>query len=173
VSPYDERCPECGFRWSQVALDDVPDRVRGAVEELIATLAAIGPRVGERSRPSRWSPLEYGGHVRDVLLTLRERVLLACASPDIEVASNSYRDERVDQGFYGRDTIDSVTGELRVAAALFGRTLQCVAPERAGRTLIFPLRDDPVTVTWMGAQAVHECEHHLADVRGDLAQSMA
>src|SRR4026208_608781 len=30
-----------------------------------------------RRRPDQWSPLEYGCHVRDVLLVQRERVLMA------------------------------------------------------------------------------------------------
>ncbi len=173
MSPYDERCPDCGFRWSTVDPADVPDRVRGATEEIIATLSAMGPRVGERMAPGRWSALEYGGHVRDVLVSLRERVLLACASPEIAAAPSMFRDERVDLGFYARDTLETVTTELRALAALFGRTVACVPEGLAGRAVLFPGRDEPVSVTWLGAQAVHECEHHLADVREDLARTMA
>lgn len=147
--------------------------MRGATEEIIATLSAMGPRVSERMAPGRWSALEYGGHVRDVLILLRDRILLACSSPEIEVAPKMFRDERVDLGFYSRDTADTVSSELRATAALFGRTAQCVPAHLEGRTILFPARDEPVTVTWLAAQAVHECEHHLADVREDLARTMA
>ncbi|HQU26266.1 MAG TPA: DinB family protein [Acidimicrobiales bacterium] len=172
MSPYDERCPVCGFRWSAVTLAEVPDRVRGATEEIIATLSAMGPRVTERMAPERWSALEYGGHVRDVLVSLRERVLLACASPEIAISPSMFRDERVDLGFYARDTLEAVATELRALAALFGRTVTCVPTGLEGRTLLFPGRDEPVSVAWLGAQAVHECEHHLGDVREDLARTM-
>ncbi len=173
MSPFDERCPVCGFRWSAVDPAEVAGRVRGATEEIIATLSAMGPRVGERMAPERWSALEYGGHVRDVLVSLRERVLLACASPEIAVAPSMFRDERVDLGFYARDTLETVTTELRALGALFGRTVACVPSGLRDRTLLFPGRDEPVSVAWLGAQAVHECEHHLADVREDLARTMA
>ena len=172
MSPYDERCPVCGFRWSAVALAEVPDRVRGATEEIIATLSAMGPKVSERMAPERWSALEYGGHVRDVLISLRERVLLACASPEIAVAPSMFRDERVDLGFYARDTLETTSAELRALAALLSRAVVCVPAGLEGRTILFPGRDEPVSVTWLGAQAVHECEHHLADVREDLARTM-
>ncbi len=173
MSPYDERCPDCGFRWSAVDVADVPDRVRGATEEIIATLSAMGLRVGERMAPGLWSALEYGGHVRDVLVTLRERILLACASPEIVVAPAMFRDERVDLGFYARDTLETVTAELRALATLFGRSVACVPAALLGRTVLFPGRDEPVSVAWLCAQAVHESEHHLIDVREDLARTMA
>jgi hypothetical protein len=166
-----DSCAVCGFVWAQVDPSEVGARVTAAAAELARPLGE--PRVARRPLPARWSALEYGAHVRDVLLSQRERVVLACVVEN-PTGQPIYRAERVDLGFYRRDTTVVVASELVMAGALLARTFAAVPADMMSR----PLRYSPVTplevdVAWVGAQAVHECEHHLADVRENLAEDVA
>lgn len=68
-----DQCAECGFtydvRQAAVAGDDIRERIA----EVVAILRNSEVDVRSRSRPEAWSPLEYGCHLRDVLLVQRER----------------------------------------------------------------------------------------------------
>jgi hypothetical protein len=57
-------CPECGFDGSAVSHTEVADRIWADAEEWPRRLRA--PDVTVRPRPSVWSALEYGCHIRDV-----------------------------------------------------------------------------------------------------------
>lgn len=166
-------CSVCGFTWNLVGPDLVEERVTRAVAGMSRALVDAGDRVTERPEPTRWSSLEYAGHVRDVLWSLRERTILACVE-DHPRSTPIHRDERVDLGFYRGDTVAVLVTELDVAAGLFVRTFAAVRPEWLARTIDYsPLFDFEVNVRWLGAQAVHESEHHLTDVRENLARLAA
>ena len=160
-----ERC-ECGFAWAEVSDPEIPDRIATGAAALAGFLrAATAP--DRRPRPDRWSAVEYGAHVRDVLLHLRDRVVVTLVEDD-PTFKPLYRDQRVDLGLYARDDAATVATELGTAAALFGRTWAALDADALDRPCqyAFPV---PATrsVRWMGQQAVHEVEHHLGDVRAD------
>jgi S-DNA-T family DNA segregation ATPase FtsK/SpoIIIE len=143
-------------------------RVSAAVDGFVRVIADAGDRAGERPAPARWSVLEYGAHLRDVLLSLRERTLLACIE-DHPTGSPIHRDERVDLGFYRLDAPRDVGNELDVAGRLFLRTYAALPEGFLARRLLYsPVTPEEVSVAWLGTQAVHECEHHLGDAREDL-----
>ena len=83
----------------------------GAVESFVNVMKAAGSDVATRPSEQRWSILEYGGHLRDVILSIRERVVLASVL-DVPVGTPIFRDERVDIGFYAEDTAADVAGRV-------------------------------------------------------------
>lgn len=101
-------------------------------------------------------------------MSIRERIVRACIEEN-SVGSPIYRDERVNLGFYKLDTPDDVATELLAMSRLFVRTFEALPPTFEQRVFTYsPLTDMKVTVLWAGAQALHECEHHLGDVRENV-----
>lgn len=152
--------------WGDIDSAEVSPRILAATREFGTTLA--DPHADARPEPARWSVIEYGAHLRDVLLVIRDRVILAvvdeCPSPP-----PMYRDHRVALGLYAHDSASVVAADLAVAARLFTSTFDAVAPEHAQRTLIYSqLLGDERTIAWTGAQALHETEHHLEDARENV-----
>jgi hypothetical protein len=78
----DAPCSECGFRAGGVAREEVPDRLRANVDAWREVFAGSGD-LRVRPRPDKWSPLEYGCHVRDVfrLYTYRLELMLTVDDP--------------------------------------------------------------------------------------------
>jgi len=128
-----------------------------------------GARVGVRPSPERWSILEYGGHLRDVLLSIRERVILASVV-DVPTGTPIYRDERIDLGFYAEDTMQEVANELEVSTLLFAKTVKTLPAHFDTRELVYSSRTPlAVTISSTFSNAVHECEHHLGDATDNVA----
>ena len=90
--------------------------------------------------------LEYGAHVRDVLLVLRDRIVVGVVV-DNPGFTPMYRDERVDLGMYGRDDPVAVAAELELAGALLTRMIAALSPEQLDRTCQYgypgPMHADP------------------------------
>jgi hypothetical protein len=148
-----------------VAFEEIPDRLTRATRDFTDALLGAGEQLTRRPSPTRWSALEYGGHLRDVLISIRERIILAAIVENpTGVAMN--RDERVALGLYRRDTLDDVVAELAVTSRLLIKTLSSLGAHAAERPLIYSTASPtPVTIGWAAAQAVHEAEHHLGDIR--------
>ncbi len=162
-------CEVCGFEWAGVAAVEVPERVNAAVEAFVRVVKDAGPDVARRPSPERWSILEYAGHLRDVLLVQRERIITASIL-DTPTGAARYRDDRVNLGFYRLDTPEEVVAELAIAAGLFVKTFSSLPEGYERRELVYSvITPERVTVLWVGAQAVHECEHHLGDVEENAA----
>ena len=122
-------------------------------------------------RPSaqRWSATQYAAHVRDVLLTLRDRLVIGVVE-DNPSFKPMYRDERVDLGFYDADPADAVAER---AAFGDGDVHPPVRRHRPDAPLAGPCSTacpSPVerSLLWMGQQAVHEVEHHRSDIAENL-----
>jgi DNA segregation ATPase FtsK/SpoIIIE, S-DNA-T family len=157
-----ESCEICGFAWESVPAGDVATRVVDGAERVAARLDD-GPAVVQRPEPTRWSILEYACHVRDVLLHVRDRLVIGVVEDDPSFKP-LYRDERVDLGLYHDDTPEVVAGETRTAAALFARTFDRLSVEQLRRPVQYAYPAPATrTLLWMGQQVVHEIEHHLAD----------
>jgi hypothetical protein len=158
-----EQCPGCAFVWDDIVPNDVSPRIVEAARSFASLLASA--HASTRPEPNRWSTVEYGAHLRDVLFVIRDRIILAvvevCPSPP-----PMYRDHRVALGLYSHDGAAVVASDLAVAARLFASTFDDIAPEHAARTLIYSqLMGDERTIAWTGAQALHESEHHLSDAQ--------
>jgi hypothetical protein len=156
-----ERCDGCGFVWAEVPADDIGRRIEQGAEEA-AALCLDAPT--GRPEPSRWSSLEYAAHMRDVLLHVRDRVVIALVEDDATFKP-LYREQRVDFGLYRFDVPEVVTAELVMAAGLYARTFSCLDEAQLARSCVYTF---PVAATrsvlWLGQQAVHEVEHHTGDI---------
>ncbi len=162
-------CAQCGFSWDPMIRSEVCERIGAGVASFVEVMKEAGARAAVRPRPDRWTILEYGGHLRDVLLSIRERVILASIL-DVPTGMPIYRDERVDLGFYAEDTVKEVIKELEVSALLFNKTVTTLPAHFDTRELVYSSRTPlAVTISSTFSNAVHECEHHLSDASDNLA----
>jgi DinB family protein len=163
-----QTCAQCGFSWATLSRAEIAARMSSSVESFVDVIVRAGPAAGRRPNEERWSILEYGGHLRDVVLSIRERIVLASIL-DTPVGQPIFRDERIDLGFYAQDAASDVLAELQVAAYLYLKTVATLPEDFEGRTLIYSSRT-PLEVTISGAMsnALHECEHHLGDAYENL-----
>ena len=109
--------------------------------------------------------LEYGCHVRDVLLVQRERMLLSLVEETPHVVS-MYRDVRAYNARYNNESLSEVAQELVVAANLAAKLVEVLSTDQLGRYCIYsypePKRRD---LAWVTRHTVHEVVHHERDVR--------
>ena len=166
-----ERCAECGFEYDLGAAPGAGPAIVEGVAELAVILRDAPTDLRHRTHPDVWSPLEYGCHVRDVLLVQRERVL-AARRTDRPSFDPMGRDERVvHDGYAHQDPVD-VARQLTDSAALFANVLARLdAGEwERGVTYNYPRRLER-SLRWVALHTVHEVRHHLVDVRRQLDPS--
>ena len=163
-----ETCDECGFVFEGVARDEIAPRVAAGAEAIAALLVAEPERALVRPFADRWSMVEYGAHARDVMLTIRDRLVVGLVEDDPGFKP-VYRDERLSLGLYRADTAPAVAQEIASAAAMFGRLFDAIDPGVLERPVRYGFPDPQQrTLLWMGRQTVHETEHHLGDIRENL-----
>lgn len=161
-------CDVCGFVYAGVTPRDVAPRLTAATTSLANVVAASGDVVRIRPSEQRWSILEYACHLRDVLISIRERLILATIV-DVPTGVALHREERVERGFYGNDSVDDVAEDIRMMSRLLLTTYAVLTAHDLQRRLIYsPVSPNEVTILWAAAQAVHEAEHHLGDVEENL-----
>jgi hypothetical protein len=162
------RCDDCDFEYDlDRALDAATAIVTDAAQiGTVLTNAATDPR--RRRAPDTWSPLEYGCHVRDVLLVQRERVLEARRT-DSPAPEPMGRDERAEHDGYAEQDPERVARQLVEAAFLFDNVLARLAPADWDRTIVYnyPKRSAR-TLRWVAVHTEHELRHHLLDVQRQL-----
>jgi|GEM_PF-463328 len=160
-----EDCPECGFTYDLRLAAAAGDDIRRRVAAVAAILCDGAVDVRSRTRPGLWSPLDYGCHLRDVLLVQRERVLAARRVDGADCAAMG-REERADHdGYDEQDPID-VARQLGDAAMLFGNVLARLGAGDWDRTVVhhYP-RTRERSLRWVAVHTVHEAQHHLLDIR--------
>ena len=160
-----DRCEECGFEYdlgraSRARLDIVDGAAQFA-----SLLERPGTDLASRRQPDTWSPLEYGCHLRDVLLVQRERVLTARRTETPSFAPMG-RDERVEHDGYAEQDPADVARQLTDAAHLFANVLARLGPQDWERTVVYnyPERSER-SLRWVAAHTAHEVQHHLLDAR--------
>ncbi len=161
-------CEECGFEYDLAKASNAASSIVTGAAEFAALLSDNRTDARTRREPTRWSPLEYGCHVRDVLLVQRERVLTARRRyrPSLEPMG---RDERVDHDGYAEQEPDDVARQLTVAAQLFANVLGRLSPDDWDRSVIYnyPRRAER-SLRWVAVHSLHEVSHHLLDARRQL-----
>ena len=104
-----------------------------------------------------------------MFFNLRDRIILG-AAVDNPTPLGMHVDARVDLGLYRNDTAASLADELGVAGSLFTRTFDALPDGFDERPIFYGW---PTAATrnlrWVAAQAVHECEHHLADAASQIS----
>jgi hypothetical protein len=169
-----ERCPGCGFEWSALSAQEVIDRLGAVPAGFDRALAGRrAEAVRARPDPQVWSAGEYVAHVRDVLLNLRDRIVVGLAE-DNPTPKPMFADVRIRTGMYALDEVETLPGEVAVAAGLLAKTVGALSEAELARPIFYPW---PVpttrTLLWVAAQALHEAEHHLGDVEAVLASPSA
>lgn len=162
-----ESCEVCGFVWDEIALEQIEPRLRVALVRYHSLLRASDSSVTTRPKPEVWSALEYSAHMRDVLLVIRERAILA-AIEDHPAPRPMHRDHRVAMGLYGQESAAAVAQELATAVDLLTRAFAALPDDAWARPLTYGDPGVDRTILWMGAQAVHEMEHHLSDAEASV-----
>ena len=154
-------CDECGFTY-------VLDEHVEAAEHCRRLAREIAARLDDRRRPAPdvWSPLEYGCHVRDVLIAQRERVLLARRSAEPPAPEPMGRDERVDHDGYAEQEPVDVARQLVDAADLFANVLDRLDADAWGKQILYRYPPPPKhrPLRWVAVHTVHELTHHLRDI---------
>lgn len=152
---------ECGFVW-QVTPAILPGQLRRAVERVRALIPHCPE---ERHDPTVWSGLEYAGHVRDVLLNLRERMIIGLAV-DRPRPDSMFRDFRVDElRLYDNAVPALLSRQLSLAESLFTELTTAMDDEQWARTIWYPWpRETYRSLAWVAANALHEAWHHGDDI---------
>ncbi|HTR95377.1 MAG TPA: DinB family protein [Trebonia sp.] len=155
-------CPECGLDTTTFAREDIPAMVLANAQAWHAPLAAAD--AVRRPEPGKWSPLEYGCHVRDVLRLYDHRLVLMLTQDD-PLYPNWNQDDTAIADRYDTQDPATVAGELGAAAeAIAARFRTVTGPlwERPGR------RSDGATFTieMFARYFIHDPVHHLYDVTG-------
>ena len=164
----DHLCGGCDFLYDEARFASASASIRdgaGALADGLSSLDTVA--AGRRPAPDVWSPVEYGCHLRDVLLVQRERAILALVSDAPPRLPPMSRDERVAIEGYGGSAPAVVARQLRDAAALFTNVLDRLDPEGWSRTLVYnyPVERER-SLRWLAVHTWHEVHHHLGDVRG-------
>lgn len=162
-----EKCAECGFSYDLAAAENAAEAIIRGSAEVAALLNADGD-LHSRREPEVWSPLEYGCHVRDVLLVQRERVLAAQWTELLDCTPMG-RDERVALDGYAEQNPADVARQLLDAALLIGNVLDRLDAATWERRVIYsyPERTER-TLRWVALNTVHEVQHHTLDIRRQL-----
>ena len=152
-------CPECGFDTQSFGRDSVALLLRENATAWQGVLAEPHARV--RPQADRWSPLEYGCHVRDAyrLYTVRLELMLTEHDP---LFANWDQDETALADRYDEQDPAVVAVELTEAADALADAFDEVSGamwERTGR------RSDGAnfTVESFARYFVHDPVHHLHD----------
>lgn len=164
-----DRCDECGFEYELDSAGSAGDLIVAGVAALAATLNRADVDLRNRRQPQTWSPLEYGCHVRDMLLVQRERVLLARRQerPSLQPMG---RDERVEHDGYAEQEVTAVTRQLTDAALLFANVLQRLSEPDWDRTVLYNYPHlAERSLRWVAVHTLHEVRHHTMDVNRQLS----
>jgi SAM-dependent methyltransferase len=157
----DRPCGECGFDAGAFDRPAIPRAFRRNAQVWFALLA--DPDAGRRTRPDRWSTLEYACHVHDVHQIYHDRVALMLTEEDPQF-ENWDQDRSAVEGDYAGQ-LPAVVGPTLVAAAYAMSDLYEAVPplswQRRGR------RSDghSFTIESLARYQLHDVVHHLHDVR--------
>jgi len=157
------RCEQCGLEAGRVPREQLAERFFLAFEEWVQILDE-NPAVEIRTDSHRWSALEYGAHVRDVLVLTGERLdlLLTQENP---VFANWDQDEAAREGRYAEQDPERVAEDLEAAGQrLVSRIaeIEAAAWDRPGSRS----NGSVFTVETLLQYILHDVVHHLWDVTG-------
>ncbi|HET9517502.1 MAG TPA: DinB family protein [Actinoplanes sp.] len=157
------QCPECGFRADSFPREAIPALLRANVDHW-RTVFADSADLGVRPSPDKWSPLEYGCHVRDVFRLYAYRLQLMLTEVD-PAYPNWDQDATAVADRYGEQDPATVASELAVAGDQLAAAFEAVHGDQWLRT---GNRSDGArfTVDSFARYLLHDPVHHLYDVTG-------
>jgi DinB superfamily len=161
----DRPCPECGFDTSGFPVEAVPGMILANAAAWQPPLA--GNHARTRPEPAKWSPLEYGCHVRDVFRLFDQRLELMLSQDD-PLFPNWDQDRTAVADRYAEQDPAEVAAALRQAALAIAGRFEGVTGGQWQRT---GSRGDGArfTVATFARYLMHDPVHHLYDVTGRRA----
>jgi hypothetical protein len=158
------RCPECGFETESFGLAELPGMIRANAAAWQEVLGSGSPDVAARPVPGRWSPLEYGCHVRDVFRLYDYRLSLMLSQDD-PLYPNWDQDDAAVADRYGEQDPAAVSAGLAEAAEAIAASFAAVHAGQWSRT---GRRGDGAqfTIETFARYFIHDPVHHLYDVTG-------
>ncbi len=170
----DQVCAECHFDYASVEPAWAAAVLRREVSSLVGSVGALGMGGALGSdgaldsdgvaHGATWTPLQYAGHVRDVLVIARERTLGALLVDDFAVTPMG-RDERVQRGEYDALTPDRAATEIGAAAGWLADTWERLNDADWQRPMLYNYPEsERRSVAWFAAHIVHEVVHHRRDI---------
>ena len=157
------RCDQCGLEAGRTPREQLAERYFIAAEEWVQILRE-NPAVEARPTPAVWSALEYGAHVRDVLVLTGQRLELMLTEDD-PVFANWDQDETARAERYGEQDPEQLAEDLAAAAQRLVGTIaeiEAGAWERRGTRS----NGSAFTVETLLQYMLHDLVHHLWDVTG-------
>lgn len=155
-----EPCPECGFDASAVAPTDVAGVIRADAARWPERLARDDART--RPRPTVWSTLEYGCHVRDVHRIFGQRVHLMLTDEDPLFPNWDQDATALDDDYPSQDPATVATALVDAAGVVADSYSQVTEDqwERRG----FRSNGSQFTVASIAVYHLHDIVHHANDV---------
>ena len=156
-------CPECGFDTQSIAGQAVPDMLIANAAAWQEVLAGPGD-LRRRPAPAKWSPVEYGCHVRDVFRLYDQRLELMLSQDDPLFPNWDQDATAVADRYAEQDPAQVAVALSDAAQALASRFAGVTGAQwqRTGR------RSDGAsfTVDTFARYLIHDPVHHLYDVTG-------
>jgi hypothetical protein len=156
-------CPECGFDTRGFAVQAVPEMIVANAAAWQQALTGPGD-AGTRPAPDKWSPLEYGCHVRDVFRLYDQRLELMLSQDDPLFPNWDQDATAVADRYAEQEPVQVATALSEAGQAIAGRFAGVTDGQwqRTGR------RSDGAafTVETFARYFIHDPVHHLYDVTG-------
>ncbi len=165
----DERCDGCGFRFDDVPLAELPDRLRRLASRYTSRLTRLADR--DRSEDLLRSPAGPGGRsvldlAEEVLAILRRTRIRLAGTLAGELSDHVLGDGPVDPG-----AVADGAGPAELAQALaracddLAHAVEHLGPEDWTRTILLRGEDPQErTLAWVGRESLHQGEHRLEDI---------
>ena len=164
-----ESCAVCGFVWDVISPPEIAPRMIAAMEFAAGLLEVHSKNALLRRTPDQWSAVEYGCHMRDVLYNIRDKMVLITVEENPQ-SLPLHGVPRVELGLYRHEDPQTLAVEMRLAGALFTRTFDALPQSSHNRMFLYRYpREAMRNLIWVAAQALHESEHHAADIRQVLS----
>jgi catechol 2,3-dioxygenase-like lactoylglutathione lyase family enzyme len=164
----DQACAGCGMDPGELPARALGAEVRDAVHAFGELLAdADDDQVRERGADGSWSALEYGVHVRDLLVVFAERIVRTLAEHEPELGWWDH-EAAIADGMANESDVSAVVDDLGRNASKLSESLRLVDGEQWERAAI-RRGSERFTIELMARFALHEVVHHRADAERALA----
>jgi hypothetical protein len=156
-------CPDCGLDTRSLPRDGIAGLTRATAAAWQDLLAGPGEHRA-RPAPGKWSALEYGCHVRDVLRLYDQRLSLMLIQEGPQFP-NWDQDATAIADRYREQDPATVARDLATAAGVIAAHFDGLAPDHWHRT---GTRSDGAhfIVESFARYFIHDPVHHLFDVTG-------
>jgi len=117
--------------------------------------------------------VEYAGHVRDVLVIQRERILRTLFENE-PTTTPMRQDDRVEIGEYRDWSIQDLAFEVKSAGRWLAQTVERFEGATWDRRIIYNYPSSASrSLLWVTAHTIHEVVHHTQDIRDRLKPGAA